>query len=86
MVQYNGKQFPVDSKLKNSWDEVERDIIKAWKEHLEKEKDKSPLSKWTLENIAGEGKSPGFKVNISDGKHRSEISLLRVYSSIGVYN
>ncbi len=69
-MQYNGKPFPMDREHMASWDEVERDMIKEWKEWLEKNKDTSPLSAWTLKNIAGEGKSLGNKVNVSDGKHR----------------
>ena len=70
MLQYNGKGFPIDKKLRDSWDEVEREHIKNWKEYLEQTKKTNLLSAWTLKNIAGEGKSWGNKVNISDGKHR----------------
>ena len=62
--------FPMDKKMRDTWDEVERERIKDWKDYLEKTKGTSPLSAWTLKHIAGEGKSWGNKVNVSDGKHR----------------
>ena len=69
-LQFNNKRFPMDKKLRDNWDEVERDNIKNWKEWLEKTKATSPFSEWTLKNIAGEGKSLGYKVKIADGRHR----------------
>lgn len=60
----------MDKTQRDGWDEVERENIKTWKEWLEKTKETNLLSAWTLKYIAGEGKSWGFKVPVSDGKHR----------------